>query len=183
MIKVKLEIFDMDEGKMYDINLPLDSRNIIPRDHEYYIISSSPCIDDWNLDDIWKLNEFVEEVNSENAEMTAEFVSVLMEASSALDVSDVDFIEKLKNNDFMFESITDYDLGLFGNAAKHLAKDAGVPFDEEIPKYVVNAMMNETVENYIDWSSIWSKYSDMGFQIIEVEEGAAEGEYVVLWRK
>ena len=183
MLRIEAEVLDLDTGLVTELILPCDLSGRLDKSHEYYIVSCEPNIDEWMVDDIWKINSFVDEINSENAEMTVDYVNILLSVSNCRDVLDGEFVRKIKENEFMFENITDcsYGLGTIGNAAKHLVKDAHVPFDDNIPQYIVNALMNPVVEQYIDWDYIWRRYIAMGFQLHVVDDGPAAGEYVILW--
>ena len=185
-----LDLDDVSDGSQRSVVLPCDNLKAqLPVDHEYIIISTFPDLNIWLEDDLFKLNRVLDEINCENPEMTADYLGALVDASGVSNFYDEEFIRRVKENDFMFDDITnvDYELGLFGDAACYLLTEHEVPFwgDCKIPSgtqtLVVSAFKTVAAKDFIDWNAIWDKYFAMGFRIVEWETDTASKTFVIMW--
>lgn len=182
MINIRVSLLEMESGKTITVDVPSSLIGTLYPERDYYISETVPNIDNWQIDDIWELNDLVDEINAENPEMTVEYMDILLMASMAQSAMDLDFRRRICENDFMFEEVTNtgYDLSGQENAAKYLADCAGVPFAPNITPSMLAGLMSSCVENYINWSLIWRKYLAMGFQYVETDSPDYRS-YVVLW--
>lgn len=155
---------------------------------EYIIVSCCPEIHLAQCDDVEKLNEVLDEINSENPDMTAEYLGMLLTASG-LDIFDSAFIHKASANDFAFEDLSDFDCGTtaeagkaskFECAARYLVSELGVPFDG-ISREALRVFGSSSVADYINWDEVWNQYAAMGFTIAADSDGC--GVYLIYWRK
>lgn len=190
MIQLLLDIDDISDGSQRAVMLPCSNLSAqLPSDHEYVIISSFPDMGIWLEDDIWKLNNTLDEINCENPEMTADYLGVLVDASGTSNFYSEEFLRRVKENDFMFCDITniDYDLGTYGNAACYLLSEHRVPFwGDDVPvtaahELVISAFQATAAKDFVDWHAIWDKYYELGFRIIDWETDTMSKTFVVFW--
>lgn len=168
MIHLTVEVCDLDCEKSKVITLPCNLRAELA-DHSDYIIESTwPEISISRNDCIGELNDILDEINSENPGMTAEYLKVLIDASSSGDLFDKEFARKIRENDFMFCDISDIRMPMDAEeiAAYCLATEHKVPFDHGITQDVLEAIGNEALVDYINWEQIWEQYESIGFQLV-----------------
>lgn len=184
MIKLKVYLEDISDGISEKIiDLPCNLNAELERDHEYVITCCDPDLALWQYDDVYKLNNVLDEINSENPDMTAEFLAVLLEASESLDIFDEKFIRKVEDNDFLFDDISHITWAMCPNeiAACYLATERHVPFDKEMSREVFECLSNEELVDYINWEDIWRQYEFQGFKLVETGDRDNEKAYLVHW--
>lgn len=188
MIQLLLDLDDITDGSQRSVMIPCDLKSQIPIDHEYAIISTFPELGIWVHDDIWKLNSTIDEINCENPDMTADYLGALVDASGIVNFYDEEFLRRVKENDFMFADITnvDYDLGMYGNAACYILSEHGIPFfgTADVMKshaLVMAAFKTCEARNFVDWSTIWDSYYNMGFKIVDWETDITSKTFLINW--
>lgn len=185
MIKLQVEVQDWPlEMGSQTVTIPSNLHATLNPDVEYIIVDTLPRIPDVASIDIWELNDLISSINQSSPGMTADLLAMLMDATGG-ELSDEEFVRRIKENDFLFEDITDltkkYDSE--ESAAKFVAFTLHVPFDADITKEVLSFFEREEVEYYIDWYAIWEQYETMGFKIIDdyLDEGYKT--YLIHWRE
>ena len=188
MIQLLLDLDDLTDGSQRSVMLPCNLKSQIPTDHDYAIISTFPELGIWLQDDVWKLNATLDEINCENPEMTADYLGALIDASGVISLYNEEFLQRVKENDFVFADITnaDYDLGLYGNAACYLLSEHGIPFFGtrnviQCHALIMAAFKSEEARKFVDWSTIWDTYSDMGFKIVDWETDLTSKIFLINW--
>lgn len=185
MIKLKIELQDWDECCAEKvITVPSTSlHSELNRQNEYVIIDSTPSIPGVHSMDIWELNKVLDDINSENPGMTAELLSLIMDAVDG-DLDDEEFVRRIKENDFMFEDLSDlkWRMGNEEIAACYIATELEVPFDDGITKEILAFLKKDEITDYIDWSAIWSQYEAIGFRLAEDIESEEYSLYLIHWR-
>ena len=185
MIKLKLELQDWDGcGEDKVVTIPSNIRSELNSQSEYVIIDCVPSVPDIQAMDIWKLNSVIDEINSENPSMTAEFLALIMEAVDG-DLGDDEFVRRIKENDFMFEDLSDitWKMGNEDVAACYIATELKVPFDTGITREILDFLSKDEITDYIDWSTVWEQYEAMGFRIVEDLESEEYSLYLIHWRE
>ena len=164
--------------------MPCDIRSKLDSQHEYIIVSCDPDISIPQNDDIKRLNDVLDEINSENPDMTAYYLGILLQASNGMSLFDDEFIRKAKENDFMFEELTDikWRMEIDEIAACYLLQELGVPFDKDMSKDSIEHLKDEEIVDYINWKYIWEKYGDMGFKLVTSEDPADNRIFLVYWK-
>lgn len=184
MIKLKLELQDWDDSCADKIvTIPSNIRSELNRQSEYVIIDSTPSIPGVQTMDVWELNEVIDDINSENPGMTAQLLTLIMEAVDG-DLEDQEFVRRIKENDFMFEDLSDitWKMGNEEIAACYIATELGVPFDTGITKEILEFISKDEITDYIDWSAIWAQYEAIGFRLAEDLESEEYSLYLIHWR-
>ena len=184
MIKLKLELQDWDDSCADKIvTIPSNIRSELNRQSEYVIIDSTPSIPGVQTMDVWELNEVIDDINSENPGMTAQLLALIMEAVDG-DLEDQEFVRRIKENDFMFEDLSDitWKMGNEEIAACYIATGLGVPFDTGITKEILEFISKDEITDYIDWSAIWAQYEAIGFRLAEDLESEEYSLYLIHWR-
>ena len=185
MIKLKLELQDWDGcGEDKVVTIPSNIRSELNSQSEYVIIDCVPSVPDIQAMDIWELNSVIDEINSENPSMTAEFLALIMEAVDG-DLGDDEFVRRIKENDFMFEDLSDitWKMGNEDVAACYIATELKVPFDTGITREILDFLSKDEITDYIDWSTVWEQYEAMGFRIVEDLESEECSLYLIHWRE
>lgn len=150
---------------------------------EYIIVSCCPDIPLSKCDDnIGLLNRIIEDINSINPDMTAEYLGILLIASG-LDITDETFIRRVSTNSFIFKDISDIQCEMAPQeiAARYMVSELEIPFDG-LDKETLAAISNEKVSSYIKWDEVWATYSVMGFSLVE-DSNFGNGLYLVYWRR
>ena len=163
--------------------LPCNLRSELNDQAEYVIVSCDPNIPLSKCDDVGLLNDILEEINSVNPDMTAEYLGVLLIASG-LDISDETFVRRASSNSFMFKDLSaiQWEMTSQEIAARYLVTELKVPFDG-VDNETLLAFGSEGVASYIKWEDIWTAYTIMGFSLIE-DPGLGCGTlYLVYWKK
>jgi len=184
MIKLKLELENWDEDCAEKvITIPSNIRSELNRQNEYIIIDSTPPIPGIQTMDVWELNEIIDDINSENPGMTAEFLALIMDAVSG-DLEDEEFVRRIKENDFMFEDLSEITWKMDSEelAACYIATELGVPFDTGITKEILDFIGKDEITDYIDWSAIWLQYEIIGFKLAEDIQSEERNLYLIHWR-
>lgn len=184
MIKLQVELEDsFDDMQYIKIILPCDLRMELDNQHDYIIVSCEPDIQIPQNDDIKRLNDVLDEINSENPEMTAHYLDILLKASG-MSLFDDEFIRKVKENDFLFVDLSDIHWHMTNNeiAACYLVQELGIPFDRDMEKETFTHMRDEQLTDYINWADVWDLFETNGFTLIE-EDMVAENElYLIYWK-
>ena len=182
-IQLSVEISNLDEEDTKVITLPCDLRAELDNYYDYIILACCPDIPLRRNDDIKRLNDVLDEINSENPGMTEDYLDVLIEASASGDLFDDEFIRRVRENDFIFEDISYMDTGMSAEetAAMYLATDMNVPFERGMQQEAFIALSDETVSKYINWDLIWDHYRSMGFRVVERRNpiGCKSQKYIV----
>ena len=80
-----------------------------------------------------------------------------------------DFVRRLKENDFIFEDISEQDGGSRLTtkeiAAMYLATELMVPFDRGITSELLEDVAKSALLSYIDWFEVWDQYAAAGFTL------------------
>ena len=84
MIQLSVEVSNLDGDDSMVITLPCNLRSELPEHYNYIILACYPDIPLRRNDDIQRLNDVLEDINSENPGMTEEYLDVLTEASQIL---------------------------------------------------------------------------------------------------
>lgn len=171
MIEVEIELEDLTSESDITVCLPCDNiGDILDASHEYAVAYTEPDLALDTYEDICKLNKILDEINSENPEMTMQYFDILLEASGMReDIFNPAFAERLKNNDFYFADISEIEWKQMDSeqiAACYLATEMCVPFDESITKKALSSM-DDSLIDYIDWSTVWAAYQELGFKLID----------------
>ena len=150
--------------------------------HEYLIVTCEPHIALGQYDDVEKLNEILDDINSENPEITEVDLAVLAESYTGGSIFDEDFIRRVKENDFMFDDISDisWQMNSEETAACYLVSEYRIPFDNGITEELLEAMSDDLVD-YINWEDVWRQYAIMGFRIVETTD-PQNGLFIVRWK-
>lgn len=184
MIKLQVELQDW-HGNCEDkiITIPSNIRSELDAQSDYVIVDSSPFISEIQMMDIWKLNDILEEINSENPGMTAEFLKMILEAVDG-DLEDREFVRRIKEGDFLFKDLSDitWRMGNEEVAACYIATELGVPFDNGITKEMIELITKDEIVDYINWSEIWSQYEAIGFKLAEDIDSEEYSLYLIHWR-
>lgn len=184
MIQLTVELEDLTDDVGYQkIVIPCDLYSVLNTQHEYVVVSCEPEIHLGQYDDIQKLNNVLDEINSENPEMTACYLGVLLQASRKGDIFDPEFLQRIENNDFMFEDLTDITWRMEQDeiAARYLTQELKIPFDREMSDETFQSLTKEELTDYVNWKDVWKQYAAMGFQLIGDSEHQAE-KYLIYWR-
>lgn len=181
MIHVKVTLIDLYDFSQTKLTIPCTLTDDIDPDHEYEIISMSPDLPLLDIDDIWRINAVLSEINTANPDMTIEYLNILVTASGS-ELWDPEFVRRVCEDEFMFYDLTDCNFGLSKrcNAAKHLLTQERVPFDKQVDQFTMNILGCTEVQDYIDWEAIWRQYLTLGFQIIE-EDFDKGRTFLVFW--
>ncbi len=153
------------------MTFPCNLRSDLPDYFDCVILSVSPDIQLSRNDEIERLNDVIDEINSENPSMDEDYLALLIEASPSGDLFDEDFVRRLKENDFIFEDISDIDnepsMLTREIAARYLATELMVPFDRGITSELLEEIAESELPSYIDWFEVWGQYEVAGFKIME----------------
>ena len=183
MIQLSVEVSDLDSENSKVITLPCNLRSELPEHYNYIILACCPDIPLRRNDDIQRLNDILEDINSENPGMTEEYLDVLTEASLSGDLFDEEFARRIRENDFVFEDISDFSVGMSPNetAAAYLATVANVPFAYGVTEDELSKLSDSPVARYINWDKVWAQYRTMGFRLVERRDpvGNAQLRYIV----
>lgn len=184
MIKLKLELQDWDNdcaGKT--VTIPSDIRSELNRQNEYVIIDSTPSIPGIQTMDVWRLNEVIDDINSENPCMTAKLLTLIMKAVGG-GLADEEFVRRIKENDFMFEDLSEIPWNMSNEelAAYYIATELGVPFDAGITREILDFIGEDEIIDYIDWSAIWMQYEVIGFRLVEDFKPKEYNLYLIHWK-
>ena len=183
MIELYIEIEDVDNNFVVEnLTLPCNLRESLHQGRDYLITDCVPNIPAVMHMDIWELNSVLDEISCENPGMTAEFLAILAEAAGVLDLSDEDFLRRIKENDFLFDDISDYGWKCLTNeekAARYVAERYKVPFDTGITKEHLEQICDPALNDYIAWEFVWNQYELMGFAV--VEEPELDQLYLIHW--
>lgn len=171
MIQIEVELEDLtSDSDDIVLHLPCNVGNKLDISHEYAVVYTEPDLNLNTYTDICRLNEILDDINSENPEMTMEYLDILLEAFGRReDVFNPVFVERLKNNDFYFADISEIEWKQMDSeqiAACYLATEMKVPFNESVTKDTLTLINDEFVD-YMDWSAIWSEYQKLGFKLID----------------
>lgn len=183
-IKLEVELQDLN-GDWPDVTvtLPCNLRSELNDQAEYVVMSCEPDIPLPKCDDIGLLNSAVEEINSMNPDMTAEYLGVLLLASG-LDITDEVFVRRAASNSFMFKDLSNVPQRISSQetAACYLVTELGIPF-EGADEETIRALSDEKIVDYVNWEEVWTAYTVMGFSVVE-DIGFGDGElYLVYWKK
>ena len=184
LIALKVEIEDADNNfEVKKLTLPCNLRTELTSGRDYIIVDCEPHIPEVLDMDVWELNNILDEINCENPSMTEDFFSALVLASEVIDLTDEEFIRRVKENDFFFSDVSKLmDYGYISSeeaaAARYLVHTAKLPFHKDLTKEQMEFFMDETVDDFISWESVWDEYSARGFQLIE---GPGVGQYYLIY--
>lgn len=183
-IKLQVELEDsFDDIQYKKITLPCNLRTELDERHDYIIVSCEPDISIPQNDDIKRLNDVLDEINSENPEMTAYHLKLLLKASG-MELFDDEFVRKVEENDFLFINLSDIHWRMTNKeiAACYLVQELGIPFDRDMGKEAFTHMQDEQLTDYINWVSVWDLFEANGFTLVE-DDAAAENElYLIYWK-
>lgn len=180
MVKFNVEVQDWDDCYIEkSATIPCDMCCGLSKSGEYVIIDSEPSIPGINMMDFWKLNDIISDINNENPSMTVEYLVMVMEAVNG-SLEDEDFVHRIKNNDFMFEDLSNINWKMDNEeiAACYIATKLNIPFDFGITKEILEFINRDEISDYIDWFAIWKQYELIGFKIIELEKKL----YLIHWK-
>lgn len=179
-IQLIVDVCDLDCEESKTITMPCNLRAELGNHYDYIILSTTPNIPLSKNDDINRLNEILDDINSENPGMTEDYLSVLLGASPSGDLFDPEFVRKLKENDFIFEDISciRWMMSAKETAACYLATELMVPFDHGITDEMLSILGNDALTDYINWEQVWDQYASVGFQVIE-PNAPGGGRYIV----
>ncbi len=184
MIKLTLELQDWDDGCTNKVvTIPSNIRSELNRQNEYVIIDSTPPIRGIQTMDVWKLNEIIDDINSENPGITSELLALIMDTVDG-ELEDEEFVRRIKENDFMFVDLSEitWKMGNEELAACYIATELGVPFDTGITKEILEFISKDEITDYINWSAIWKQYEAIGFRLAEDIESEECSLYLIHWR-
>lgn len=169
MIQLVVEVSDLDCEDSKVLTLPCNLKAELDNHYDYIILSTSPDIHISRNDCIGELNDILDEINSENPGMTAEYLKILLESSPSGDLFNEEFVRKLRENEFMFCDISGLNLVMDAKetAGYYLATEHRVPFDYGITDEAFDVISNEIMVDYINWRQIWEQYECVGFRLIE----------------
>lgn len=170
MIQLNVEVSNLDTGDTKYVTFPCNLRTELPDFFDCIILSVSPDIQINRNDEIERLNDVLDEINSENPSMDENYLALLVEASpSGGDLFNEDFVRRLKENDFLFEDISEQDGGSRMTtreiAARYLATELMVPFDRGITSELLERIAKSALPSYIDWFEVWDQYEAAGFKL------------------
>ena len=166
---VQLENLTTDEDEV-TLHLPMSESEIrskLMRDCEYLVIDHGSLANFKNYDDIFALNEVINRISTENPLITNELLAIILETSSYDYLDDEEFLEKICQNDFMYEEVT---IPEEWTETKEEYAAYVLCMEHEIPFSIFEQEMVEIKragKDYDDWSSIWDVYSFMGFYMSE----------------
>lgn len=169
MIQLAVEVSDLDSGASKVLTLPCNLRAELENHYDYIILSTIPDIPISRNDDIKGLNDALDEINSESPGMTEDYLEILLEATPSGDLFNDEFVRKLKENEFMFEDISDihWAMGAEETAACYLATELRVPFDHGITGEILDVLGDDAVTDYVNWEQVWAQYESIGFKLIQ----------------
>lgn len=168
-IEVLLENTTTDEQEIC-LQLPMEDtelRSKLMRNCDYLITEHDDIIRFRNYDDVFKLNEILSRLSAENPFITEDVLKYIFETTPFDYLDDEVFLQKLCDNDFMYEEIIiPANCSLLNEeyAAYILCTKYKVPFLSDETEMIEYSKISP---NGTDWSSIWDVYSFMGFQIVE----------------
>lgn len=184
MIRLEVELQDLNsDWPDKTVTLPCNLKSELNDQAEYIIVSCEPDIPLPKCDDISLLNSIIEEINSINPDMTAEYLGILLIASG-LDISDETFVQRASSNSFMFKDLSNAQQRASSQetAAYYLVTELEIPF-EGADEETIWALSDKKIADYVNWEEIWTIYAVMGFSIIE-DSGLGDGElYLVYWKR
>ena len=168
MVKLKIEVDDWDTGETTELMLPCEVKHQVDASHDLQIV-------DWEadfsigFDDVVKLNQTIEDINSENPSMTLKLLTIILKASDSGSFSDKRFIEKVCNNDFMLEKLTNIKKLPTSSdeerCACYLATEMFIPFAKNITTDILEQISKKSIKD-VDWKVIWNYYYQMGFKVV-----------------
>lgn len=169
MIQLSVEVSNLDGDDSKVITLPCNLRSELPEHYNYIILACYPDIPLRRNDDIQRLNDVLEDINSENPGMTEDYLDVLIEASLSGDLFDEEFVRRVSENNFMFEDISDFNVGMSPDetAAIYLATVAKVAFTYGVTEDELSMLSDGPIVQYINWDKVWAQYRTMGFRVVE----------------
>lgn len=184
MVKIRLELEELENSKTIYVTLPCNLRAELDLQCDYIIMDSEPSMPSVYNMDLRKLNDVLDEINCENPGMTAEYLNLLLDASGARDITDEEFLRRIKENDFMFEDLSEIRWKMSGEeiAARYVATVLKVPFKKGINAELLCAMSSDIISEYIKWEDIWSQYETLGFRVEEDSTSEEYGLYLIHWR-
>ena len=164
MIEFDIRVSDFDTGELIELSLPCDTLSLkIDKSHDLQIV-------DWDgdfflgcYDDIEKINNIVNKINSSNPQITIEDIESIMRDLENVTFCSDSFIEKICENDFMLERLHCGKSKREESAARYLALDLGIQFAKNIN---MKDFKETAKDNKINWMYVWRHYVKMGFQII-----------------
>lgn len=184
MIKLKVGLEDMDTFETIDVILPCNIRAELHTGHEYVITDCEdmPLICGM---DIYELNSIVDDINSENPGMTVEYLRILADAAGVIDITDKEFLRKVRENEFLFEDLSDVSLSMSAEelGARHIVTKMNLPFDSGITKEMLSVLSDDKLRDYINWEAIWYQYERKGFRVEEDTESEDFGLYLIHWKR
>lgn len=183
MIKLLVDVQD-ENGRWKKVSIP--SNDIDPvKSLDWVISDCEPYIPSVCESDVFQLNDAIKCINNGSPNMTSELLSVIIDATGE-DITSKKFVERIVDNDFLFEDITDY--GVFAQdesevAAQFVARKLSVPFDSSVTKEEFLVVCKKELSEYIDWRTIWSQYESMGFRVEESYDCNNERSiYLIHWK-
>lgn len=162
-----------DEGEIL-LELPMDNCDISSKlmpNCDYIITDWDSNIIFENTDDVIKLNEIISKINTENPALTLKSLCAIYEASDYKYLEDEDFVEKLCNNDFMYEEIDMPSNGIL-TCEEYAAYILFTKYNIPTSPITCEQGILDIEDAYGDdfWSVVWDIYQFMGFRISEDEE-------------
>ena len=168
-ITVELENTTTDEDAIV-MSLPMeetDIRGILMKDCKYLIVDTDSPADFKNFDDIFELNKAIRRICEENPTITNDVLAIILETSDYNNFDDEDFLEKICENDFMYEEAyvpKDWHRTKEEYAAFVLCTKYDVPF-ALLEQEMIEAC--RAGKSYPEWDSVWDVYAFMGFHMSE----------------
>lgn len=169
LIELKVKVDDLDSWESKTVSLPCNLRREVDLTHDLQICEWEGAFSLGSCDEIVGLNGLIEEINTENPEITLDLLTAIFNASDTHSLDNEEFVRKICCNDFMFEEIGNYNQVLTSDEEKcayYLAVKKKIPFARGITDG--NLKEIEMVPtNMINWRAIWVHYRHMGFKIVQ----------------
>ena len=177
---MKLLVIDDDTGEQLTVNIPYSSSNPpIDCSHDLTIADWTGEVCLGNYDDIEELNDTIQELNDAAPDLTLDMVdSIYSEIASVQSITDLKFVSKIVNNDYMLEPVKmskKQIARLEEEAARYLALEMQIPFLKNMSKSKLKKIKN--IQSKVDWELVWTIYYKMGFRVSEGEDAV----YIINW--
>ena len=169
MIEIKVQIDDWDTGESIGLTLPCDIRRYVDVTHDLYVVDWEGDINIGYYNDVFDLNDLIDDINTENPSMTFEILSAILKASGCGSLNNEEFTDKICESDFMLEEI----VGVIGTTneekcARYLATEMMIPFAKNIDDTKLEEICRRAPK--VNWTEVWKYYFIMGFQILTIDK-------------
>jgi len=178
MIKLDVTIEDYDSSGMEPIKLTLPCQlndSILPI-KEYLIIDQSIDIYLDRKDDLYKISEALDKINSANPDLTAQELEAISTAAGSCYLTDVEFLDMLSESRFFLELISGdlySEKSIESDIAFYMLVEKGIPYRVDMDDIEVRDIDKAIIslDEFLDWDGIWEAYESLGFTLVDITVG------------